>query len=185
VRPALFRDRNFTAGVLFVAVIGLTFYASLALQPPYLQDLVVVVGIIQGVGLGLLFTPLSVVSLSTLSSAVCAEGAGLYNLSRNVGSRIGISIVGARPAHAQHPGQPCRHRAARHRGQPPVRQSGHPARLESARRDPAAGRFQRPPQAGRPRAHDRSGVGRMAVVQTIAACRENFVDCGNSPRLSP
>ena len=39
VRPALFRDRNFTAGTLFVFVVGLTYYASLALQPPYLQDL--------------------------------------------------------------------------------------------------------------------------------------------------
>ena len=39
VRPSLFRDRNFTAGILFVAVVGLTYYASLALQPPYLQNL--------------------------------------------------------------------------------------------------------------------------------------------------
>src|SRR5580698_5837609 len=39
VRPSLFRDRNFTAGVLFIAIVGLTYYASLALQPPYLQNL--------------------------------------------------------------------------------------------------------------------------------------------------
>src|SRR6202021_1663513 len=39
VRPALFRDRNFTAGTIFVAIVGLTYYASLALQPPYLQTL--------------------------------------------------------------------------------------------------------------------------------------------------
>ncbi len=159
LRPALFRDRNFTAGVLFVAIVGLTFYASLALQPPYLQDLmnypvitaglvmgprgfgtmaammivgklmgrtdtrlllgvglglsawsfylmtgwtpdvsswtVVWVGVIQGVGLGFLFTPLSVVSLATLPPSVRPEGAGFYNLARNVGSSIGISIVGA------------------------------------------------------------------------------------------
>jgi DHA2 family multidrug resistance protein len=159
LRPALFRDRNFTAGVIFVAVVGLTFYASLALQPPYLQDLmsypvitagfvmgprgigtmgammivgklmgrtdtrlllgiglglsawsfylmtgwtpdvsswtVIWVGVIQGVGLGFLFTPLSVVSLATLPPGVRPEGAGFYNLARNVGSSIGISIVGA------------------------------------------------------------------------------------------
>src|ERR1700677_3952719 len=29
VRPSLFRDRNFTAGTLFVAIVGLTYYASL------------------------------------------------------------------------------------------------------------------------------------------------------------
>ena len=39
VRPALFRDRNFAAGTVFVAVVGLTYYASMALQPPYLQGL--------------------------------------------------------------------------------------------------------------------------------------------------
>src|SRR5271168_2975878 len=39
VRLSLFRDANFTAGVLFVAIVGLTYYASLALQPPYLQNL--------------------------------------------------------------------------------------------------------------------------------------------------
>src|ERR1700735_1387337 len=39
IRPALFRDRNFTAGVIFSVVAFITLYASLALQPPYLQDL--------------------------------------------------------------------------------------------------------------------------------------------------
>ena len=52
VRPKLFRDRNFAAGTLFVAVVGLTYYASLALQPPYLQNLmdypVVTAGVVMG-----------------------------------------------------------------------------------------------------------------------------------------
>ncbi len=157
VRPSLFRDRNFTAGLLFVAIVGLTYYASLALQPPYLQNLmdypivtaglvlgprgvgtmaammlvgrligrvdtrvllgtglgltawtfyvmtgwtpdvsqttIVVIGVIQGIGLGFLFVPLSVVTLSTLSPELRAEGAGLYSLSRNIGSSVGISVV--------------------------------------------------------------------------------------------
>jgi DHA2 family multidrug resistance protein len=157
VRLSLFRDRNFTAGILFIAIVGLTYYASLALQPPYLQNLmnypivsaglvlgprgvgtmgsmmivgrligrvdtrlllalglgltawafyemtgwtpdvsqttIVVVGIVQGVGLGFIFVPLSVVTLSTLAPERRAEGAGLYSLSRNIGSSIGISVV--------------------------------------------------------------------------------------------
>jgi MFS transporter, DHA2 family, multidrug resistance protein len=157
VRPSLFRDRNFAAGSLFIAIIGLTYYASLALQPPYLQDLmnypivaaglvlgprgvgtmaammvvgkligrvdtrillgiglgltawsfyamtgwtpdvsqitIVVVGVVQGIGLGFLFVPLSTVTLSTLLPEHRAEGAGLYSLSRNIGSSIGISMV--------------------------------------------------------------------------------------------
>jgi DHA2 family multidrug resistance protein len=52
VRPALFRDRNFAAGVLFISIVGLTYYASMALQPPYLQDLmgypVVTAGLVMG-----------------------------------------------------------------------------------------------------------------------------------------
>jgi MFS transporter, DHA2 family, multidrug resistance protein len=52
VRPTLFRDRNFAAGVIFIAIVGLTYYASLALQPPYLQDLmnypVVTAGLVMG-----------------------------------------------------------------------------------------------------------------------------------------
>jgi DHA2 family multidrug resistance protein len=157
VQPALFLNRNFAAGVLFVAIVGLTYYASMALQPPYLQNLmdypivtagmvmgprgigtmgamlvvgrligrvdtrfllgiglaltawtfyemtgwtpdvsqttIVVIGVIQGVGLGFLFVPLSTVTLSTLPPDRRAEGAGLYSLSRNIGSGVGISIV--------------------------------------------------------------------------------------------
>jgi len=157
VRPALFRDRNFAAGTLLIAIVGLTYYASLALQPPYLQDLlnypvvtaglvlgprgigtmaammivgrlvgridtrlllavglgltawsfyamtgwtpdvaqstIVDVGVVQGVGLGFLFVPLSVVALSTLAPKQRTEGAGLFSLSRNIGSSVGISVV--------------------------------------------------------------------------------------------
>jgi DHA2 family multidrug resistance protein len=52
VRPSMFRDRNFSAGMLFIVIIGLTYYASMALQPPYLQELmnypVITSGIIMG-----------------------------------------------------------------------------------------------------------------------------------------
>jgi MFS transporter, DHA2 family, multidrug resistance protein len=159
VRPALFRDPNFAAGTVFAFVLGLTYYASLALQPPYLQNLmnypvvtaglvlgprgigtmaamlvvgrligrvdirlmlgfgvglsawafyamtgwtpdvsqgtIVWVGVVQGVGLGFLFVPLSTVTLATLSPAQRTEGAGLYSLSRNIGSSVGISVVNA------------------------------------------------------------------------------------------
>ncbi len=159
VRPGLFRDRNFTAGTIFVAVVGLTYYSSLALQPPYLQGLmnypvvtagiimgprgvgtmaamlvvgrlvgrvdtrallgfglaltawsfyamtgwtpdisqgaIIGVGLVQGVGLGFLFVPLSAATLSTLSIEQRTEAAGFYNLSRNIGSAVGISVVNA------------------------------------------------------------------------------------------
>jgi MFS transporter, DHA2 family, multidrug resistance protein len=157
VRPAMFRDRNFAAGLLFIAIVGLTYYASMALQPPYLQELmdypvvtaglvmgprgvgtmasmlivgrlvgradtrillaiglsltawsfyqmtgwtpdvsqatIIGVTMVQGFGLGFLFVPLSAATLSTLPLSERAEGAGLFSLSRNIGSSIGISVV--------------------------------------------------------------------------------------------
>jgi MFS transporter, DHA2 family, multidrug resistance protein len=39
--------------------------------------------------------PLSAATLSTLPTESRTEGAGLYNLSRNIGSSIGISVVNA------------------------------------------------------------------------------------------
>jgi MFS transporter, DHA2 family, multidrug resistance protein len=159
VNPKLFRDRNFAAGMLFVFIIGVGFFAPLALLPLYLQNLmgypiltaglvmaprgvgtlvammvvgqlisrldtrlllgfglaltawamwdmtawtpdvsawtVGINGIIQGAGMGFLFVPLSTTTLATLAPEHRTEGAGLFNLSRNLGSSIGISIVSA------------------------------------------------------------------------------------------
>jgi DHA2 family multidrug resistance protein len=159
VTPAMFRDRNFAAGILFIFILGLTYYASMALQPPYLQNLmnypvltaglvmgprglgtmasmmivgrlvarvdtrillgiglsitawsfylmtgwtpdvsqetIILVGLVQGAGLGFLFVPLSAATLSTLPPENRTEGAGIYSLSRNIGSSVGISVVNA------------------------------------------------------------------------------------------
>ena len=163
LRPSLLRDRNFTAGTIFGTILGLTFYASLALQPPYLQNMmgypilttgivlapfgfsqmaasmlvgrligkvdtrvllalglgciawsfylrlgwtpdvsagaIVASGVIQGVGLGTIFVPLSITALSSLSADVRAEGAGFFTLTRNLGSGVGIAVVNALLVH--------------------------------------------------------------------------------------
>jgi DHA2 family multidrug resistance protein len=159
MRPALFRDRNLSAGVIFSVVAFITLYASLALQPPYLQDLmnypvftaglvmgprgvgtmiatlvvgrfvgkvdtrlllaiglgfsawafyvmtgwtpdvsqqeIVVAGLIQGAGFGILFVPMSTVTLSTLAPEDRADGASIFSLSRSLGSSVGISVFTA------------------------------------------------------------------------------------------
>lgn len=41
----------------------------------------------------MLFVPLTTVAFATLPASLRAEGTGLYSLSRNVGSSVGISIV--------------------------------------------------------------------------------------------
>ena len=50
-------------------------------------------GVVQGVGLGLVFVPLSAVSFATLPPELRAYGTSIYSLMRNIGSSIGISIV--------------------------------------------------------------------------------------------
>ena len=47
----------------------------------------------QGVGLGLVFVPLSTVAFSTLDPRYAAEAAGIFSVLRTIGSAVGISIV--------------------------------------------------------------------------------------------
>ena len=61
--------------------------------PDVSQGTIIGVAVVQGAGLGFLFVPLSAATLSTLPLAERTEGAGLYNLSRNIGSSVGISVV--------------------------------------------------------------------------------------------
>ena len=50
-------------------------------------------GVIQGIGLGFLFVPLSTAAFSTLAPRYRNEGTAMFSLIRNVGSSIGISVV--------------------------------------------------------------------------------------------
>lgn len=56
-------------------------------------DLFAWYGFIQGLGMGLVFTPLSTLALSEMAGKEMAEGAGLFSFSRSIGSSIGISIL--------------------------------------------------------------------------------------------
>ncbi|MBS0486402.1 MAG: DHA2 family efflux MFS transporter permease subunit [Proteobacteria bacterium] len=154
----LFRDRNFLASNIFIFIIGIVLFATMALLPPYLQTLmnypvvtvgvllaprgigtliamvvvgrllargadarlvagigmlitaysmwqmtqwtsdvpqwdIIYTGIVQGVGVGLVFVPVSTVAYSTLPMATRTEAAGIYSLTRNIGSSVGISIM--------------------------------------------------------------------------------------------
>jgi DHA2 family multidrug resistance protein len=67
---------------------------------------VVWIGLLQGLGLGLVFVPISSVAYSTLPPQQRTEAASLFSLVRNIGSSIGISVVmtmlsrGAQASHA-------------------------------------------------------------------------------------
>src|SRR5919206_131522 len=50
-------------------------------------------GIVQGLGLGFMFVPLSTITFATLAPAYRTQGTALFSLMRNLGSSIGISFV--------------------------------------------------------------------------------------------
>jgi DHA2 family multidrug resistance protein len=157
VRFDLFKDRNFAAACLFMAMIGVSLFGTMALITPFTQNLlgypiltagfvlgsrgigtliamtavgrllkfieartlvfcglsltaitlyemvgfttdsstytIVVTGIIQGAGLGLVFVPLSTVAFATLPGELRNSGTAMLTLVRNIGSSIGISMV--------------------------------------------------------------------------------------------
>ena len=156
---SMFADRNFSTGMLFMAVTGVLLLAGLALLPPLLQNMygysvlqsgfltaprgvgtlismllagrlvgkidsrllvgigvtlmgvslwmmtgfaldqpsrpVIVSGVVQGLGLGLIFVPLQSLAFETLAPRLRTTAASLLNLSRNIGGSVGISIVSA------------------------------------------------------------------------------------------
>ncbi|MDD5057327.1 MAG: DHA2 family efflux MFS transporter permease subunit [Sideroxydans sp.] len=49
--------------------------------------------ILQGMGMGLVFVPISTLAFTTLPKAVAAEAAGIYSLIRTFGSALGISVL--------------------------------------------------------------------------------------------
>jgi len=54
---------------------------------------IVTSGVLQGLGLGLIFAPLSTISFATLAPRYRNEGTAMYSLVRSLGSSIGISLV--------------------------------------------------------------------------------------------
>jgi DHA2 family multidrug resistance protein len=48
---------------------------------------------LQGMGMGLIFVPISTLAFTTLPKETAAEAAGIYSLIRSVGSALGISIL--------------------------------------------------------------------------------------------
>ncbi|HEY5210580.1 MAG TPA: DHA2 family efflux MFS transporter permease subunit [Stellaceae bacterium] len=159
LRPALFKDRNFVTGNIFIFIVGIILFATLVLIPPIFQTLmnypvvttglimaprgigtmvsmvlvgrltgkvdpriliafgfglsalslwqmthfdlqmdrwpVIWSGLIQGFGVGFAYVSLTSAAFATLDPRLRAEGTAFFNLMRNIGSSIGISVVQA------------------------------------------------------------------------------------------
>ncbi|HKA71292.1 MAG TPA: DHA2 family efflux MFS transporter permease subunit [Xanthobacteraceae bacterium] len=157
VRFESFRDRNYLGGIIFMSVIGVVLFGTMALVTPFLQNVIgypimtagmllasrgvgtlvgmmavgrllklfearyliltglvltaytlwqmvgftnetqastiVILSMVQGLGLGLVFVPLSTVAFATLPGHLRTEGTAILTLVRNIGSSVGISIV--------------------------------------------------------------------------------------------
>ncbi len=64
-----------------------------AFTPDVSQWTLVRTGVLQGMGLGFMFVPLSTITFATLPGTLRTQGTALYSLMRNIGSSIGISLV--------------------------------------------------------------------------------------------
>lgn len=82
--------------LLVTAGLGLTAYSlhmMTGFTPQMSSHLIIETGIIQGLGLGLVFVPLSTVAFATLPPVYRTDATALFSLTRNIGSSIGISVV--------------------------------------------------------------------------------------------
>ena len=77
-------------GVVFMGV-SLYMMTGFAIDQP--SRPVILSGVVQGLGLGLIFVPLQTLAFATLPARDRTTGAALLNLARNVGGSVGISVV--------------------------------------------------------------------------------------------
>ncbi|MGQ9368685.1 DHA2 family efflux MFS transporter permease subunit [Azospirillum sp. ST 5-10] len=88
--------RRVDARLLILTGLGLTAWSlhamtGFSLEMDYWP--VVISGVVQGLGLGLVFVPLSTIAFATLSARDRTDAASLFSLVRNLGSSVGISVV--------------------------------------------------------------------------------------------
>jgi DHA2 family multidrug resistance protein len=76
-----------------VCLMGISLYmmTGFAIEQP--SGPVIESGVVQGLGLGLIFVPLQSLAFETLAPRMRTTAAALLNLSRNIGGSIGISVV--------------------------------------------------------------------------------------------
>ena len=78
------------AGLLFTS---LSLEIMTGFTPQMDATLIIVSGLVQGLGLGLVFVPLSTVAFATINPQFRGDATALFSLVRNIGSSIGISAV--------------------------------------------------------------------------------------------
>jgi DHA2 family multidrug resistance protein len=83
--------RNFIFAGILVSIAG-NYMMTRFTSEITANDLIVPM-MLQGMGMGLIFVPISTLAFTTLPKAIAAEAAGIYSLIRALGSALGISIL--------------------------------------------------------------------------------------------
>jgi MFS transporter, DHA2 family, multidrug resistance protein len=78
-----------------VALMGISLWMMTGFAIDQPSGPVITSGVVQGLGLGLIFVPLQSLAFETLVPRMRTTAAALLNLSRNIGGSIGISVVSA------------------------------------------------------------------------------------------
>ena len=86
-----FDPRILIAAGFGIAAFSLWEMTSWSLQTDYAH--IAISGFVQGLGMGLVFIPLNACAFATLPPMLRTDGSSLLNLSRSLGSSVGISIV--------------------------------------------------------------------------------------------
>jgi DHA2 family multidrug resistance protein len=85
------------ARLLIATGLGITAFSLFLMTsftPDVSQGTLVRTGLLQGFGIGFVFVALGTVAFGTLPPALRTQGTGLFNLMRNIGASIGISMMG-------------------------------------------------------------------------------------------
>ncbi len=80
------------AGIFFLA---LSLYMNSSLSVFSERDQIMLSLYLRGIGLGLLFTPLSTLALSEIPRRKMAQASGLFNVIRQLGGSLGVAMFGA------------------------------------------------------------------------------------------
>src|SRR4051794_3666569 len=92
-RPTRKVDARLLVGI-GVVLMGVSLYMMTGFAIDQPSRPVVMSGLVQGLGLGLIFVPLQTLAFETLAPRMRTTAAALLNLSRNIGGSVGISVVG-------------------------------------------------------------------------------------------
>ena len=82
-----------------LSLTSVSLYMMMGFTPDMNEWPIVWSGVVQGLGLGLVFVPLTTLAYATLEPKFRADAAAFFSLVRNIGSSIGISIVSALLVH--------------------------------------------------------------------------------------